>query len=776
MFKKEKELNLSELVDMNFLQELQDVFAKTMNIASLTYDDTKPVTRPSNFSECCSKHTRASSLGLQRCHDCDLNGGRIASEKGKPVIYKCHAGLTDFAVPIIVEGEHIGTILGGQVLTEEPDEEAFREIARQLSINEDEYIKSIRKIKIVSEEQVKAAADLLFLVANSISEIGHKNLNLIQKNIKDNLHKAITETIRSSLDINETQKKIVNIIGEILDPDRCFIAIYDNDQDKFLCIDNEYLSSKNIEGYKGLDINIEFPNFISVLKQGKPIIVNNNFIYSDTDNKDFTKEKEAIEKQKIKSRLAFPLFYMNELQGCIVIHYINNAHKINEEEVELFSAIAEQIAIALYQAKMYNKIQLQANREKILREIVSKISSTLVFNEIKQTLVNKLGKALAADFAVVYTLDQKTQRFLPIDEYSVHLKSEDTQSPVGLNILEDYGWGDYIRENTKSEIIYSDIENLKREYSLYDTKAEECLDFYQTKSIIAIPIIYANNFIGFLVISFTKEQRTITEEDLNLVRIITNHAALALYQAKLYEQANESARLKSDFIANMSHELKTPLNIIIGFSDILYNSELDRKKEVEYLKNINKSGRHLLDLTNDIINISKIESGNFELNYENIDIKELIFGVVSSIKLIADEKEINIKMETTNAKISADKKMLTQILYNLLHNAIKFTPSGGTITIESEISNDELIISIEDTGIGIAAKDKNIIFEKFKQLNTIGDVNQQGSGLGLSIIKKLVELHNGTIYVESIEGKGSRFWFSLPKIKKMSTMVSKNCL
>ena len=180
----EKKLKLSELIDIKFLQEFQDVFAKTTDVASIIVDDVGPVTEPSNFTDFCIKHTRGSSLGFKRCNECDISCGKTAAQTHKPVIYTCHTGLTDFAVPIIVNGEHIGSILGGQVLTEQPDEEHYRAIARDLVIDEDEYIVALRKIKVVPLERVEAAANLLYFVANTISDISLKNLELNRKNKK----------------------------------------------------------------------------------------------------------------------------------------------------------------------------------------------------------------------------------------------------------------------------------------------------------------------------------------------------------------------------------------------------------------------------------------------------------------------------------------------------------------------------------------------------------------------------------------------------------------
>lgn len=173
-----KKSNILKIVDRRLLQNVQDFFANTMGFASLTVNDKGPITGPSNFTDFCSKYIRGSCAGSQRCNECDIKWGNAAAESGKPAIYTCHAGLTDFAVPIVVEGEHVASILGGQVLTEEPDEERFRQLARELDIEEDEFIEALNKIKIIPVESVEAATNFLSLVANAISAIAHANSKL----------------------------------------------------------------------------------------------------------------------------------------------------------------------------------------------------------------------------------------------------------------------------------------------------------------------------------------------------------------------------------------------------------------------------------------------------------------------------------------------------------------------------------------------------------------------------------------------------------------------
>lgn len=567
----------------------------------------------------------------------------------------------------------------------------------------------------------------------------------------------------NTLDIKEIIKSIITKAGKLFKADRCFFVEYDMASNKNYHLRDyeEYLSSKNIRSHLTRQATEEdVVAFLNVTKQKKASFVEDVSKFDLPENS----KKMLVDDLSVKSYATIPVFHGNIMYGTLVLHYVNEFMKFTKDDMEVAQAIANQSAVVFHHAKLYQKLQAQANREKLIREIVSSISSTLDFNEIRQMLVSKLGCALNSDISILYIRDIKTEKFLPVDEYSLHLSSNEMLSPLGLNIIEDYGWANYIKTNKKSDIAYSDIEELKKDYKLHGTKAEEFLNKYNIKSMLAIPILYAGTFLGFLVLNFVKERKNFTNEDVNLAKIVANQAGITLYQSKLYFEAQAASQAKSEFIANMSHEIRTPLNIIIGFSDLLSKSEIESKKQVKYLQNINNSGKHLLNLTNDIINISKIESGNFKLNYEKIDMELLIMDVISSIKLISGNKEMSVDLAP--AYIVADKKILTQILYNLLNNAIKFTSDDGKIKIKSVLEKDKLIVSIEDDGIGIDSKDLNVIFDKFKQVDSSVDRPQQGAGLGLAIAKKLVELLDGVIQVESTKGKGSHFWFVLPKAKK----------
>ncbi len=203
-------ITLLDIIDRKTLQSLQDAFAEATGMAALTTDDTGSVTELSNGTDFCMNFTRASKVGCERCNKCDLMGGDEASKTGKPAVYYCHGGLVDFAAPIVLNGKHIGSLIGGQVLPEKPDEEKFRKIAKEIGVDPDKYIAALRKIKIVPKAQIDAAANLLYQMANALSEVGYQRYLAVQKSAETEL--AI-EDINKKFD--EIQSQIDAVSEEI---------------------------------------------------------------------------------------------------------------------------------------------------------------------------------------------------------------------------------------------------------------------------------------------------------------------------------------------------------------------------------------------------------------------------------------------------------------------------------------------------------------------------------------------------------------------------------
>ncbi len=246
---------------------------------------------------------------------------------------------------------------------------------------------------------------------------------------------------------------------------------------------------------------------------------------------------------------------------------------------------------------------------------------------------------------------------------------------------------------------------------------------------------------------------------------ITDHiqAREMMEEAKLAAEA--ANRSKAEFLANMSHELRTPLNSIIGFSDLLLS--MDGKLDIRqkrYVGNVLSSGKHLLNLINDILDLSKIDAGKMDMYYENIQITSLVDEVCSVLRSISakDRVHLTCNIERDLPLIQADREKLKQILFNLIGNAIKFTKAGGFVEVGARMKEDDVEIFVTDTGIGISQEDQKKLFNPFVQVDSSTSRQYQGTGLGLALVKRFVELHGGSVGLESKIDEGSTFSFTLP--------------
>jgi PAS domain S-box-containing protein len=286
---------------------------------------------------------------------------------------------------------------------------------------------------------------------------------------------------------------------------------------------------------------------------------------------------------------------------------------------------------------------------------------------------------------------------------------------------------------------------------------------------VEISLSPASSEEGFYVTAIIRD---ITERKLTENRF---RAAQEQYTKKLAETNRElelrsreierADRLKSEFLASMSHELRTPLHTIIGFSELL-GEELEgplNEKQKRFIQHIHKDSMHLLQLINDILDLSKIEAGRLELRPEPFDVATVVTESLASIRTLADAKMLSLEtVLDVPAALEADRLRVKQVLVNLLSNAVKFTPDGGQVRVEAYIRNGLVAFTVSDTGVGIAREEHQSIFDKFHQVGATAKGVREGTGLGLAITKRLVEEHGGTIQVESEPNRGSRFTFTIP--------------
>jgi signal transduction histidine kinase len=443
----------------------------------------------------------------------------------------------------------------------------------------------------------------------------------------------------------------------------------------------------------------------------------------------------------------------------------------SDNQIELLKTFADQAVIAIENVRLFKELQVRTGEltqsvEKLtaLGEVSRAVSSTLDVETVLDTIVSRASQLAGAAGCSIYEYDENSQQF---ELRATH--NDDTGFVEALRRVPlRKGEGLMGRAADMREPIQIPDITLP---GAYQSSLRDTLIRFGYRSLLAVPLLREELIIGSL--SFNrKEPGEFSPEVVDVLKTFATQSALAIQNARLFREiADKSAQLeaasrhKSEFLANMSHELRTPLNAIIGFSEVLVDrmfGELNEKQD-EYLKDIYASGQHLLSLINDILDLAKIEAGRMELEAADFDLPGAIDNALILVRERASRRGITLgqSVDERLGQIRGDERKVKQVLLNLLSNALKFTPEGGRIDVSAGVRNGDALVSVKDTGVGIAPEDQEAVFEEFKQVGK-ADKKVEGTGLGLALSRKFIELHGGKIWVTSTVGVGSTFTFTLP--------------
>jgi signal transduction histidine kinase len=493
-------------------------------------------------------------------------------------------------------------------------------------------------------------------------------------------------------------------------------------------------------------------------------------ILAEIEN-EFPDAKGLQQQSGTRTVLAIPL-----LRDGVAIGVINvrrtEVRPFTDKQIELLKTFASQAVIAIENVRLFKELDERTNELtrsvgelRALGEVGRAVSSTLDLETVLTRIVSHAVQLSGTDGGAIYEYDEQSEEFL--------LRATDHMEEELINALRAnpprLGDGVVGRAALSHEPIQIvDITDT----AAYAPRMRSLLARFGFRASLAVPLLREDRIIGALVVR-RKSIGEFRHEVIELLKTFATQSVLAIQNARLFREIEDKSRQieaanrhKSEFLANMSHELRTPLNAIIGFSEVLQErlfGELN-EKQAEYTDDILTSGRHLLSLINEILDLSKVEAGRMELELATFDLPLAIDNARTFVRERATRHGINLDV-TVDERLGdfvGDERKIKQILLNLLSNAVKFTPEGGRIGIHARQIAGAVEISVSDTGIGIAAQDQPKIFEEFRQVGSDSTQKREGTGLGLTLAKKFVELHGGRIWVESEVGKGSTFIFTLP--------------
>jgi signal transduction histidine kinase/DNA-binding response OmpR family regulator len=463
-----------------------------------------------------------------------------------------------------------------------------------------------------------------------------------------------------------------------------------------------------------------------------------------------------------RALLAVPLVCDDRLVGGLVISR-KTPGAFAADIVELMTTFATQSALAIQNARLYGETTRREQEATKLYEITSQLASNLDVDRVVDLITSKTIDLLGCDASGLYTYDEARGGLT--FHRGIHLDPELTR---GLVLIP--GEGVAGRAFQERRPVWT-ADRLADPMLQYTSTADILIQTKAPRAYMAVPILSRSEVYGVLV-GYFFEPHGFAPKEVQLLSTLADHAAIAIENIRLLQEIRAKSRElelasqhKSEFLANMSHELRTPLNAILGFSEVLGErmfGELNEKQE-EYLKDIHASGQHLLSLINDILDLSKIEAGRMELELLDFNLPATLDNALTLIRERAARRGIALQTNVDDRidQIRADERKIRQILLNLLSNAIKFTPEGGRIEVGAVPKDGFVEVSISDTGVGIAAEDQDTVFEEFRQVGT-ADKKAEGTGLGLTLCRKFVEMHGGEIWVKSQVGAGSTFTFTLP--------------
>ncbi|MGD1991821.1 MAG: GAF domain-containing protein [Anaerolineae bacterium] len=633
-------------------------------------------------------------------------------------------GLRSFAiVPIAVGQRFVGGVLIGRDIPYRFRKKAMRglqTLASQAAI-------ALENLRLL-EETRRRAQEL-----EAINEVG--------------------QTITSVLELDGLIRQVVDITKARFG--HYFVGITLVEGDRVVFRDGSTIGASDVRLERGrLNLKLDGPGLIpQAARTGEPVLV-----------RDVLEEPRYIavpELEGTRSELVMPIEVKGRIVGALDVQSDQLA-AYGQPDIALLQSLTSQIGVAIENARLFEETQAEAQRRTLINEVLQAAATSLEPEE----LLHRAGRAIsghtqAPSILLLWEPGMRVLRPIAVHEADASLLA----LPEDLLITHDMS-------PTLFEAVEKQRPRVLEDVSSLAPPLDALAEHLGAEAFIFVPLAFRDRVMGALALVDVDGEVGLDTQDIGFAKVIANNLSVSLDSAFLYQDAVETAerlaevdRLKSQFLANMSHELRTPLNSIIGFSRVILKgidgplTDMQRQD----LEAIYTSGQHLLGLINDILDISKIEAGKMELAFEPVRLDEIVNGVLSTAVALVKDKPIELQQSLPDdlPEVIGDQRRIRQILLNLIGNAAKFT-EDGFIRVSAEADDTYVTFAVADSGIGIPSQKRGTIFEAFTQVDASATRKYQGTGLGLTVTRSLVELHGGRIWVESEVDVGSTFFFTLP--------------
>ncbi|MEC4983684.1 MAG: response regulator [Oscillatoria sp. PMC 1068.18] len=515
--------------------------------------------------------------------------------------------------------------------------------------------------------------------------------------------------------------------------------------------------------------------------------------------------REAYQQANIRSSLIVPLMFQLDLMAVLALHKCGEPQVWEDDEIQLAVMVADQAALAIAQARSYEQVKALAKREALVNTITTAIRSTLDPQEIFTAITTQLGQALEVDGCAlslwteadefvqcVGLYDATTDSGFSVAEFNLEsrdrsqLKPDRTHhdlpdylnSPNQPNFASSENFG--TKPNSKSDLpqsyvpitgnpVLQQLISTQQPVVLQDLNSTPEMKGFDlplrslTRALLLVPLIVDGKIIGSISLRQNNRSRRWSNADIDLAQAVASQAAIAVQQSRLYQKTRSLAerlleldRQKTEFFQNVSHEFRTPLTLMLGPLEAAANNPqgMSPAQAAIALRNC----RRLLRLVNQLLDLQRLDAGRMQASFRPCNLLEFTEQIVETFRPYCQKKGLNLQSHLQSCpRVYLDVEKFDKVLYNLLSNAMKFTETGGTISISLEPAGDHIRLQVKDTGIGISPSQIPHLFDRFRQAE--GSINRsyEGSGLGLALVQELVHLHGGQVSVESLPGKGSTF-------------------